>query len=238
MSNHETPSPQISHEALQQTDVQNSEVAMRSLRRFITHARLAWNEQTLEDLTAHDTIVTQAPVGAQQIRGFGSTPQEHATIAKSPTEKIAALHREGQVRKVRKSQIEKFRISQVHTTQVPANEDIPSTLSAQRPMRTRTSVDARKWDQRRASLNDADRGRAASFDTSMHMKASTRRAVKKAEIRHTSRTVHIASKVHRLEKGARGESVPGKVRSWRINRVGKKIEKLQQRLRTRDTSIN
>jgi hypothetical protein len=238
-----------------------SRIALSGIVDFIARARLERAERKVEKLEEHDHVIRRAPGdnspedphGARAIRGFGTSAERHEDVSVKPTERLATWHRNRQVKKIRKAQRERFRVSKVNAVNPPRPEVVVSSLNYDtsnwvqpsgpternpRPnMFQETIFDAtrEKSEKKREKLIKQDRGTVASFDRDYRMRPKEKMSLASNERYDKKLQKRIEQKDRRLDKGAEGETVPGKIRRARIERARNKATDLRvkQEIRAR-----
>lgn len=233
LEHEQTNLPPVHPEQLENPEVSGIQAreettALGGVRQAITAFRISRTERRLERLKAEDHVIKHASVEAQEIRGFGSEPVSPEDAPIGFVERLASDHRHRQVKHIRHGQIERHRLSQVHEQPIAESPDIQSSLS-QRPSPYGTAASSR-WNSAREKLDVADRGVAASFDTTSRMSKSRRKAIKRAERNYFDIAHHVVDTQSKLDRGAAGDTRLARRRAARIERTERRRDKLERNL--------
>lgn len=210
--------------------------ALLGLRRFIVATRLAFTEETLSGRERTHRIITAAPEKAQVIRGFNTPAETSDQVTTNPVERLTALHRESQVKKIRKAECEKIRLRKVYGVQVPFEEsEFQASNSG--------SIDSIRWEKSRKKIMKNDRGKEHDLGSESHKQRLFGSRSERTPMRHSQRRAElsgaasyktaeriIATRNRRLDKGSKGETIPSKIRKNSINRATRREERLSTRL--------
>lgn len=205
---------------VQPIDISEDTTVINALRQRITAWNLDRAVSKLKELETHDEVMKHNPVEAQELRGFGSSAPEPDTRPIGFMQKLSYRHRQKQVEKKRKHQIELHRIAQVYGQ--PANSEISPTIYRS----SKITPAAERWNKAATKLEKIDRGVEFSFDLDKRMSKREHRSERKAQERNQASMVKIGQIDKKLIRGARGETLPAEIRSRRISRQKEKIERL------------
>lgn len=155
--------------------IEENHQRFENVRRFITLVRLAWAEETLRDHEDHDRVIRhlpgdsslENPGGARQIRGFGTPTENNEDVPIRRSEKRTATHREKQVKKIRRNQIEMYRISQNYDSTTNTDTRYQAPERASRGLRKQIREDRRHEQKvvRHTNMLDDRLDRGSAGDT-------------------------------------------------------------------------
>lgn len=198
--------------------------ALSGIWQAITEFRLGRAEKKLEKLESNDHVIKHTAIEVRTLRGFGTPPVQPDDKPISPVQRAALGHRARQVEKQRRNQRRIHRIEQIYGEPAPVESEpiVPRSAPG-------TNA-ANRWNKAAADLEKIDRGSVAAFDLTDRMSGKELRSRQTSQRKHTNSAQRISKVDGSLERGAAGDTRPGKLRARRIENQRQKIEKLRDKL--------
>ncbi len=224
--------PEGDNNDIEATEITDSTSVIAGIRRFIAERRLHRTSKKLRKATSSDYVIKEAPAGATVSRSFKSSPEREEVKPVRMVERITSLHRQGQVKRIRRKQVRLRQLNDNYQTKATPQETPIELMHFSSP-------DAKRREMKRQKIAKLDAPFESSLGSREHFDSIVngrnrpyQRRAQLREIREARRIEkYIARREERLERGTQGETVPARRRQRKITKLETRQEKLRKKLR-------